>query len=355
MDHLNDVLNRHWQELKDKSSGILNVAIGEKFAQGVNTHQPSITIFVEKKLDPSQLTGAEMIPPDVECIPTDVVELNPKGWVAGKTEISETHPEERNRRLGLIPEKKTPKLIKVSKRAPPPPNFAADWRSWANDTQDQVNCGACLAFDITGVWEALIRIRANDPKYPIKLSEAHLFFCSGGTCDTGNTATRVLNQAKKGVCLEGSLPYRDVDQTCGQGIADAWWIGAKKLESWKATTDINQMKAWLLQGPLVSIMTVHESFFNYVSGIYKSQGAADPVAGGHGIGCFGGNDAQKFWLRRNSWGKNWGEAGWFRIAYGDSECDTIMYQITPSTEPVPEPVKKKGLCSLFNSCTLNPA
>jgi len=196
------------------------------------------------------------------------------------------------------------------------------------------------------VWEAVIRILNGNKNDPIKLSESHLFFCSGGTCNGGNTVSKTLNQCKKGVCLESSLPYRDVDQTCGQGIANNWWLTARKLASWQSTADRNQMKTWLLQGPLVTTMTVHESFFNYVSGIYKSQGAQDPVAGGHCIGTFGGQDALEYWIDRNSW-NGWGENGYFRIAYGDSACDKAMYKLVPSSDPVPAPKKKLAICSLI--------
>ncbi|NDG26961.1 MAG: hypothetical protein EB120_07290 [Proteobacteria bacterium] len=40
--------------------------------------------------------------------------------------------------------------------------------------------------------------------------------------------------------------------------------------------------------------------------------------GGHAITLIGYDDSAKAWIVRNSWGEDWGEKGYFRIAYDDA-------------------------------------
>ncbi|RLF25981.1 MAG: hypothetical protein DRN14_07665, partial [Thermoplasmata archaeon] len=40
--------------------------------------------------------------------------------------------------------------------------------------------------------------------------------------------------------------------------------------------------------------------------------------GGHAVVIVGWNDADSCWICKNSWGTGWGESGWFRIKYNDS-------------------------------------
>jgi len=131
------VLNSHWKELKDTHPGVLNVTVGEKWIGGVNTHRPAITVFVEKKLPLSEIPAGQAIPATVDNVPTDVIELSPKTWTAGRTSMSELHPEDRKRRLGLIPE--NPPLLRAVKPVPGPASFNVDWRAWASLIQDQGN------------------------------------------------------------------------------------------------------------------------------------------------------------------------------------------------------------------------
>jgi hypothetical protein len=336
-----EVLGRHWEELK-RYPNVLNVGIATKWKDGVDTGVPSITIYVSKKVPESQLVENEVIPKEIEQISTDVIEVAPTSWNAGPTSISDQHPDQQIRRLGLK-EKPRPKaqvLIAVPAKVP---SGESELTKWLSEIQDQKNCGSCSVFGNIGVWEGLIRIAANNPGLVIKLSEAHLFFCSGGTCDGGNTVEAVLTQAMQGVCLESCLPYQDHDQACGAGICQNWWLNAKKLAGWNAIVDRTAIKILLDTQPLNGTLSVHQSLFNYVSGVYKNLGVQDPIVGGHDIGVVGYSDKLNAWLIRNSWGKGWGSGciisglnrpGYCWIDYG--ELDIQMQQLIPDG-PVPAP------------------
>lgn len=39
-----------------------------------------------------------------------------------------------------------------------------------------------------------------------------------------------------------------------------------------------------------------------------------PYRGGHEVAVVGWNDAQQYWIVKNSWGPWWGESGYFRVS-----------------------------------------
>ncbi len=217
-----------------------------------------------------------------------------------------------------------------------------DWRSFCSPIRDQGNCGSCTAFGTIGAWEPAMRITfAKD----MDLSERDLFFCSGGFCDLGNMMEPVLTTAVGGIASEADCPYIPVDCACGSGKATDWTTRGAKLTSWKGVTDPAEMKTLLDKTPLVGVMDVHESFLHYQGGVYHSLGAEDPVVGGHCIAIVGYDEAKGAWLLRNSWGLDWGEAGYGWIQYGDSAIDQIMYSLEicvdpPAPPPPPEPACK---------------
>jgi cathepsin B len=76
-------------------------------------------------------------------------------------------------------------------------------------------------------------------------------------------------------------------------------------------------------GPCSSGMIIYEDFLSWDgNGIYKYDKKSKSL-GGHAIVLIGwGEDnGQKYWVVRNSWGKNWGDNGYFKIIRGENECE----------------------------------
>ena len=61
----------------------------------------------------------------------------------------------------------------------------------------------------------------------------------------------------------------------------------------------NKVKQALLQGPLVTTLTVYSDFLSYGSGVYKHE--AGEAEGGHAVSIVGYDDEKGAWLIRNSW------------------------------------------------------
>jgi C1A family cysteine protease len=213
----------------------------------------------------------------------------------------------------------------------------SDWRQYCSPIQDQGDCGSCSAFGTTGVMEAIIRIKDNFPAENVKLSEQDVLACSGGSCEYGNTMPPVFDKLIRGVATEDCCPYQAVTTSCGDGRCDNWWLTGKKISAETDITDVAKMKQLLDTHPLVTTMMVHESFFHYAgSGVYHSLGPQDAEVGGHCVGIVGYDDQLGAWILRNSWGKGWGVQGYCWIAYGDSNVDDTMYDLTPDGPVSPD-------------------
>jgi hypothetical protein len=357
------VLDRHWEELK-KYAYVLNVGLGTKFTKGVDTKVPAITVQVRKKLPESLMEPNSILPKEIEGIPVDVVEVNPTTWTAALTSVSELHPALQRRRFGLKREE-NPKVPAPGRKLKGTPSGSSVLLQWMSPIQDQGNCGSCTAFGNIGIMEACIRIAENLPTDPIKLSEAHVFICSGGNCTDGNTIPNTLAFLLNGVCTEACLPYRDVDQACGAGICANWWTGGKKLASWDTLTDPTDIQVMLDTTPLNASFVVHQSFYNYDGGVYIHLGDSDPVVGEHDIGVVGYSASLGAYLCRNSWGTGWAKGcmvngkntpGYFWIVF--SELDAQMQHMVPDgvippQPPYPQPTPSKCKIGKAVADTLN--
>lgn len=252
-------------------------------------------------------------------------------WSPGATSVSRLSVEEQDLRLGLeLVEEDLVRVEAEFTREAPTLEYAKsrDWRDWVTDIRDQGNCGSCVAFGTIAAIECQARIQYNKPSLDINLSEADLFFCGAGRkCSHGWWPSYALDYAKsKGISDEKCFPYQDHDMDCN--ICDDKSDRMLKIDEWQEIVKVDQRKAWLdKRGPMVACMAVYRDFFYYKNGVYSH--ATGDLAGYHAICCIGYNDDEEYWICKNSWGADWGEYGFFKIAYGQADIDTkfAMYGI----------------------------
>ena len=91
-----------------------------------------------------------------------------------------------------------------------------------------------------------------------------------------------------------------------------------------SSTYINEMMQQIYNnGPVVASMKVYQDFYQYGSGVYKYVSGA--LEGGHAVRVIGWGSQlvngvnTPYWLIANSWGKGWGEQGFFKIRRGTNE------------------------------------
>lgn len=284
-------------------------------------------------------------------------------WQAGETSMTRLSPEQRQARLGLIKPTGITGLPAGTEVAGDGPTVSAvpsafDWRnvgeqSFVTPVRSQGGCGSCWAFASTAALESSALRSNNTPGVNLNLSEQVLVSCgSSGGADAGSCGGGYIEYASDyirntGLPLETCYPYTATDGSCGSACS-TYQSSTYQIVSWAYVTTtsptVSTIRTALLNyGPLVTTMEVYSDFDAYVSGIYTHTSGTD--RGGHAVLIVGYSDSGQYFIVKNSWGTDWGESGYFRIAY--SEISSLVgfgewtiaytgtacsYLITPSSQ-----------------------
>ena len=267
------------------------------------------------------------------------IERNGYDWVAGPTSVSHLTPEQRERLLGgEIP----PEIQAMYDALVPDPAIenmrfrdSFDWRDYGGVTpaKSQGDCGACWAFGATGATEAQVKINEG---VELDLSEQQAIDCNfqGSDCDGGWSGHAYQVHKDPGAVLEECIPYRAENGTsCRQGqcekvaIIDGYQTVINTISSIKYAVEN--------YGPISAGMHVYDDFFAYQGGCYEHAGS-DPTD--HVVLIVGWDDAmcggEGAWICKNSWGRDWGENGFFYIKYGS--CNIGSGAMRPVGAHVPK-------------------
>ena len=214
-----------------------------------------------------------------------------------------------------------------------------DWRDKGivAEVKDQGSCGSCWAFATMANLESLYAQKKGVVK---TFSEQFLVDCD--TEDSGcNGGLMELSfewiKNNGGFMYEADYPYANKKGTCQQDsskFVDMKVTGYVKLgpesEDTFSPCDEGEMKEFLYQtGPLAIALNATPLQF-YTSGIADYASWLCGTSGiNHAVTLVGyGTGSKDYWIVRNSWGKNWGESGYFRIVRGTGCCGINCYITT---------------------------
>ena len=297
---------------KYKSKIIFGLVLAIAITLGITSSVNSINVSLENnnKIEDLQKT----------------IEENNADWNAGKTSISDYSDYEIKRLLGAKTEnfEENPNEETTNMNAP----NSFDWRDvygtdYTTPVKNQGNCGSCVGFGVISALEVYLKYNA-DNLYDFDLSEGHLFFCGGGTCNGGWWPKDALSRLKNtGVPDETCLPYNSRYTECNDACED-WMKKTVKISDFRRAYSIESMKESIVTyGPLVGTLVVYSDLKYYNGGIYEHVSGSK--LGGHCVSIVGYNDDPGYWICKNSWGANWGEDGYFRIKYKECEIHQGAY------------------------------
>ncbi|XP_072404738.1 tubulointerstitial nephritis antigen-like [Chiloscyllium punctatum] len=238
-------------------------------------------------------------------------------------------------------------------------NAAHKWPGMIHEPLDQGNCAASWAFSTAAVASDRISIQsmghmtaALSPQNLISCNTRNQKGCHGGRVDGAWWYLR-----RRGVVSDACYPFSssETQQLSSQCMMFTRSAGRGKRQAtmpcpnpYSHTNQIYQstppyrlsnnvkeiMKEIMENGPVQALMEVHEDFFVYKNGVYRHTPtmAEKPETfhrhGTHSVKITGWGEEQvhdgqvrQYWIAANSWGKDWGENGYFRIARGENECD----------------------------------
>ena len=126
--------------------------------------------------------------------------------------------------------------------------------------------------------------------------------------------------AKQGVPPESDWPY-DITKFADKPPANAFSDAAKnRVTSYhRISRALNQFKGCLASGyPFVLGFTVYDAFESAQvahTGQLNMPQPGESVVGGHAVMAVGYDDTKQCFVIRNSWGPDWGMAGYFTMPY----------------------------------------
>ena len=199
---------------------------------------------------------------------------------------------------------------------------SVDLRPQCSPVEDQGQLGSCTANALVGNLEFLEKKAGHAP---VDLSRLFIYYneraMEGTVNDDAGAMIRdgVKSLVNLGVCPEKQWPYVITKFKVKPSAACFKTAADHQVLSYHRIVSLQEMKMCLAEGyPFVFGFTVYEAFESQTvakSGVLNMPKPTEKTLGGHAIMAVGYNDSTKRLTIRNSWGTDWGMAGYFTMPY----------------------------------------
>ena len=130
-----------------------------------------------------------------------------------------------------------------------------------------------------------------------------------------------------------SYPYTAVQGSCKANGKS----GVLSVKSYKSipSGDVDAHMEALQNGPLsIAVASSSSTFMQYAGGIISSSACGTSLNHAVNLVGYGSENGRDFWIIRNSWGTNWGEKGYFRVARQSKDGPGICGILKMSSYPI---------------------
>ena len=195
---------------------------------------------------------------------------------------------------------------------------SVDWTDKLPPCYDQGDLGSCTANAIAGAIQFLQQAQGEPSVMPSRLFIYYNERVIEGTVDS-DAGAEIMDGIKtindQGFCPEYEWIY-DPDKFAVKPLDACYADASDDLLLQYLSVDnsvLNDVKAALVQGPVVGGFSVYESFEGdeAATGNVPLPGKHEQMIGGHAVLIVGYNHTQ--FIVRNSWGPDWGRNGYFTV------------------------------------------
>ncbi|MEZ4758040.1 MAG: C1 family peptidase [Flavobacteriales bacterium] len=237
-----------------------------------------------------------------------------------------------------------PAAVDLSARLPPPgdqgrQNSCIAWAvAYGIGSYHRAQVSGLLPTDSTG---AMVPQRVLSPAFPFDLTKS--IFDTTDTRCLGSYFSKVFSiLMEKGCCTWDEMPYDPSPMGCFNDLPEKALhaahnnIMAPPLRI--SPYELDQVRYHLAEGrPVAFAMGIDTAFKN--AGKRAAKGApfrwdpdcAQPMPGSHAMLAVGYSDTDSTFLVMNSWGRQWGEGGFWRMTYSQFDCHVTEAYIVPSS------------------------
>jgi C1A family cysteine protease len=215
---------------------------------------------------------------------------------------------------------------------------SVDWvkKGAVSSVKNQGHCGSCWTFSAAGALEGAMVVAGRKL---VDLSEQELVDCDTGLlgghgCSGGNPAQAFGWVKKNGMCALADYPYVCMDQsseTCKGAIcskdkcksptlkAGGWFTKGDVTDYGIVDSTIEALEEAVARQPIsVGIEADQPVYQHYKSGVITDDACGQQVDHGVLAVGYGTEGSTDYWLIKNSWGADWGDKGFVKIARGKS-------------------------------------
>jgi len=201
-------------------------------------------------------------------------------------------------------------------------NTPINYQSLFDAPRNQLNCGGCWAFALTGIVEAA-KAQKQGSLSPY-LSVQQLLDCNTANlgCQGGDPITGMNYVLKNGVENDSDYSFLGYSgNQCGFNTSKSltkisgYQYCSNLTTGYKCSTSI--VYSLLTKGPLLVVTNGGSwAFQNYAGGLFNA--ACYNIDHAVILAGYGVSGTTQYWLARNSWGSTWGEQGYIRIVINPS-------------------------------------